>query len=242
MGRAGDEQAAATPILPLSRSPILLFDAVGTLIYAEPKPAAVYEVVGRRFGSRLSLPEIESRFRRVFAAEEALDRRDLQGRTDEARERQRWRSIVLAVLDDVAEQDAAFLDLWDHFARPEAWRPFDDAAETIAQLVARGDTVGVASNFDARLRPIIAAHFPMIAGERVFASSELGYRKPMRGFFEACAARLASNEASFTLIGDDVDNDFHGARSAGWSSILIDRNDAQRGLSPRVIDLRALVA
>jgi putative hydrolase of the HAD superfamily len=237
----GDEERGLSPSLLVSRSPALLFDAVGTLIYADPSPASAYEAIGRRFGSRLSSAEIAARFRRAFAAEEALDREQFAGVTDEARERRRWRAIVAAVLDDVAEREAAFAALWEHFARPASWRAYDDAEETIAALTARGHAVGVASNFDARLRPIIAAHFPAVRSEFVLASSELGYRKPSREFFAACAARLSAPSSQCVLVGDDVDNDFHGARGAGWSAIFLDRNEAHPALGPRVVDLRALL-
>lgn len=235
----GDPELSASPALLVSRSPALLFDAVGTLIYAEPRPAVIYEAVGRRFGSRLSLDEIESRFRRAFAHEEAIDCAQMQGVTDEARERRRWQSIVATVLDDVAEQNAAFLILWDHFARSESWRVFDDAVLTIPRLIEQGYTVGVASNFDARLQPIITTLFPMIPAGHVFASSQLGHRKPSREFFAACAARLPGS-TSFALIGDDVDNDFHGAKNAGWSTVFLDRDQEYPQLAPRVTDLREL--
>lgn len=215
-----------------------IFDAVGTLIYAEPSPAAVYERVGRQFGSRLSSDEIGRRFRSAFAAEEAVDRRDPELRTDEARERRRWQTIVAAVLDDVTDPSAAFDALWDHFARPDAWTPFADAIETIAELARRGVLVGIASNFDARLHGIVAAHFPQIRREHVFVSSEVGYRKPAGKFFRHIAARLPERPM---LIGDDVENDLLGAQAAAWTALLVERDDRQTTVKSRIRDLRELL-
>ncbi len=232
----GELKSSDSPALLVSRSPALLFDAVGTLIYAEPRPAVAYETVGRRHGSRLSLDEIESRFRRAFAAEEVIDRKQLRCVTDEARERRRWQAIVATVLDDVTDQSSAFAELWDHFASPKSWRAFADAVDAIQRLVEQGRTIGVASNFDARLQPVIAALFPAIPIDRIFASSQLGHRKPSREFFAACAAKLPQSQ-SFALIGDDVDNDYHGARNAGWTSIFLDRDKRHAELTPRLTDL-----
>lgn len=217
----------------------LVFDAVGTLIYAEPSPAAVYERIGRTHGSRLSGDEIGRRFRTAFAAEEAVDRRDPEMRTSEDRERRRWQTIVAAVLDDVTDPVATFDELWRHFARPDAWRPFADAAETVPELVRRGYTVSVASNFDARLHAIIAAHFPMVRREHVFVSSEVGYRKPAVGFFRQIEACLPQPS---TLIGDDVENDLFGAQSAGWPALLIDRDDHHSTVTTRLRNLCALLS
>lgn len=216
----------------------ILFDVVGTLLYPEPTPAVVYEAVGRRYGSQLTTDEIARRFRAAFAVEEAADRRDPELRTSEERERRRWQTIVAAVLDDVAEPTAAFAELWNHFARPDAWRPFADAARAVPELVRRGLTVGVASNFDGRLHPLIAAHFPTVRPERVFVSSEVGYRKPAVNFFRNCLLTITDSPL---LIGDDVDNDFAGARAAGWQAILVDRDDRHGGLAPRIADLRELL-
>lgn len=227
---------------------IVLFDAVGTLLRPEPTVAEAYESAGREFGSRLTRTEIDARFRTVFAAEKQADLRDNAGRTDEPRERERWRAIVAAVFDDVAvaRHDALFAALWDHFARPEHWRTFDDVGPALARLAAAGHTLAVASNFDSRLVPIAAALLPEIRRDRVFVSSLVGFRKPATDFFRSCERRLAAQAAqdlgaaSFTLIGDDLDEDFRGAQAAGWNAILLDRAGRRADLAPRVASLLEL--
>src|SRR5262249_58022794 len=79
--------------------------AVGTLIHPEPAAAAVYAEPGRRFGSRLDDAAVAARFAAAFRAEEDADRATGL-RTDEDRERRRWRRIVARVLDDVADGEA----------------------------------------------------------------------------------------------------------------------------------------
>ena len=239
----------------------ILFDAVGTLIYAEPSPAAVYAEVGRRHGATLPEDEISRRFRSAFAAEEARDRLDSCGRTDEARERRRWQAIVSAVFAETPNVDELFCELWQRFARPEAWRPYADAPPVVAELVRRGTMVAVASNFDARLGPIVATHFPEVASKRIFASSQLGYRKPAQNFFNECVQRLnnaGSNgcisaavepnpptkpvaKQTSWFVGDDVDNDFHGARAAGLAALLLDRDGRHESLTPRIARLDELL-
>src|SRR5438132_12667033 len=102
----------------------IMFDAVGTLIYPDPPVARVYHRVARRFGSRLSEDEIGERFRQVLAAEQAWGMP-----TSEANERERWRRIVGAVIDDVpASGDVVFQRLWWRFSQPKSWRLFRDVA------------------------------------------------------------------------------------------------------------------
>jgi putative hydrolase of the HAD superfamily len=218
----------------------LLFDAVGTLIYADPSPAAVYAEVGRRHGVTLDEREIARRFRAAFAAEETADRCDPLGCTDEARELRRWRTIVAATFVECADAEPLLRELWDHFAQPSAWRAYDDALDVVRQLAARNVVMGVASNFDARLHAIIAAHFPALPAAQVFASSELGYRKPAVDFFRSCERHLPACH-SFTLVGDDWENDVVGAQRAGWSAVYLDRAQKSARMHESISKLHDLI-
>ena len=53
---------------------------------------------------------------------EAADRAAGNGRTSEARERQRWQSIVAAVFPEATDPHALFAALWDHFEQVEHWQ------------------------------------------------------------------------------------------------------------------------
>src|SRR5438093_5444020 len=133
----------------------VFFDAVGTLLHPEPAAATVYAEVGRRHGSRLNAAVIEGRFRAALARQDHVDRAN-EWRTCEQREVERWRAIVGEVLDDVADPAACFGELYRHFSEPRHWRCDPAAGEVIAELQRRGRVVGLASNFDHRLRAVIA--------------------------------------------------------------------------------------
>jgi putative hydrolase of the HAD superfamily len=53
-------------------------------------------------------------------------------------------------------------------------------------------------------------------------SSEVGWRKPAPKFFEAVCQRLACEPGQILFIGDSIENDYAGARSAGMRALLID--------------------
>lgn len=197
------------------------FDAVGTLITPDPSAAAVYHVVGRRHGSRLAADVIADRFRAGFRAEDDRDRA-AGWRTDPARETDRWRRIVAAVLDDVTDAEACFRELWDHFAGAAAWRCLPGVGPVLAELSRRGLAIGLASNFDSRLRPV-AAGLPELARiGPVVVSSEVGWRKPAAGFFAALVRAFGCRPDELLLVGDDHEYDYIGATAAGLRSVLID--------------------
>jgi putative hydrolase of the HAD superfamily len=197
---------------------------VGTLIHPDPPAGDAYALVGRRFGSRLESAEVQRRFTAAFRAEEQFDlTHDL--RTSEAREVERWRRIVAAVLDDVADAEGCFRALHSHFARPAAWRCEAGAAEVLQALRGAGYQVGLASNFDHRLRGLAGAR-PELAGVgHIVISSEVGWKKPSPRFFARLSERTGLAPREVLIVGDDVDNDVVGARAAAMLALLFDPAD-----------------
>jgi putative hydrolase of the HAD superfamily len=134
----------------------------------------------------------------------------------------RWRRIVGSTLAGVNDPEICFRELFEHFAQPTSWRINPEAAPVIDSLRDRGVILGIGSNYDARLWPVLGG-FPALArlGERTVISSEVGYRKPAREFFRE-VVRLAECEAGEVLfIGDDRANDYEGATEAGLRAILV---------------------
>jgi putative hydrolase of the HAD superfamily len=217
------------------------FDAVGTLIDPSPPVAEVYHAVGERHGSALRPDDIRRRFRAAFARQDAIDAAAGLA-TSEARERERWRAIVAEVLDDVSDPGACFTDLYDHFARPDAWTCDIEAGELLTRLQRDGYALAVASNFDHRLRGVVAG-LPALAPIRHFAiSSEIGWRKPSPQFFTAMADLLGLPAAEILLVGDDFGNDFEGGRNAGLPVVLLDpanrHGEVKSGRIERLGELR----
>jgi putative hydrolase of the HAD superfamily len=200
---------------------VVFFDAVGTLIHPDPPAPAVYAAVGRRFGSRLDDSTIAARFRAAFRRQEEADRASGL-RTDEERELARWRAIVGEVLDDVSDAEACFQELYAHFARADAWRCEPRAAEALATLSARGHVLGIASNFDYRLRGLVEHVPPLRPVRHVVISSEIGWRKPAGEFFAETCRQAGAEAEQILYVGDDVVNDYEGASKAGLQSLLLD--------------------
>jgi putative hydrolase of the HAD superfamily len=199
----------------------VFFDAVGTVIHPEPSAATAYAMVGRRHGSRLSTEEIRQRFAAAFRKQELRDR-SAGWAVSPARELERWRTIVGEVLMDASDLDACFAELYEHFSLPSAWRLDPDLPATLAGLTSRGLTVGLASNYDDRLRRL-AAEVPALASlSPLLVSAEVGWRKPAEGFFTALCQAVALHPSEILFVGDDPDNDYEGARRAGMQALLFD--------------------
>lgn len=224
----------------LSRVRAVFFDAVGTLIHPTPSAPEVYAAVAARHGLALDPAEVRRRFVAAFRAEEEVDRA-AGWVTSEAREEGRWRRIVARTLP-VADGEACFRELYDHYARPEAWAVDPAAGAVFAALRGRGLTLGLASNYDRRLEAVADGH-PALRGLRpnLVVSSQVGWRKPGGGFF-AAVRRVAQAEAhEIALVGDDVENDVLGAAAAGLHAVLLDPHGRNPQAKSRVTTLLELL-
>ena len=200
----------------------IFFDAVGTLIDPDPAAAVVYYQVGRQHGSKYDPDQIARRFRAAFQQEEEADRAG-GWRTSEDRERRRWRNIVAQVLDDVSDPEACFAELYEHFGHPRAWRLESEAATVLQKLARQGYVLGMASNYDRRLRSV-AADLPGLSPlQHLVISSDVGWRKPAPKFFAAVCAATGLAAEQILHLGDDRENDYQGATDAGLQALLLDR-------------------
>ena len=205
------------PIPPNVRA--VLFDAVGTLIDPDPPVAEIYHREGRKLGTKYTVEEVAGRFRA------AIKRHHQGGATSEEFERNRWRRIVYDVIDDVDDSQELLLDaLWQYFGSASSWRLYEDIAPAWQELTRRGYLLGIASNFDSRLRTICRDHPPLHECQHIFVSSEVGFPKPELSFYRAVEVRLGLNPEQILLIGDEEAADVTGPIAAGWNAIWLRRD------------------
>lgn len=198
------------------------FDAVGTLIHPRPSAPVVYAAVAARHGLARSPADVRARFVAAYLKEEAADAA-ANWATSEARERERWHTIVCETLAGVNDPEACYRELFDHFARPEAWEVAAGADAVLRAFAARGLVLGMGSNYDGRLWSVLAG-FPELdpLRGRVLISSEVGVRKPGAGFFAHVARAAGCAPGEVLFVGDDFDNDYSGATAAGLRAVLLD--------------------
>jgi putative hydrolase of the HAD superfamily len=217
----------------------VFFDAVGTLLFPRRPVSRTYAEVARRHGATLPEQQIRERFRAAWDRQDRLDQ--LAGwRTDEDRERARWRAIVAETMPE-APADACFAELWTWFSGPDAWAIHPEASDLFHELADRGPTLGIGSNFDARLLRLVD-QIPALAPVRgrTVISSLVGWRKPAREFFAALVATAGCEPSQLVYVGDDLGNDLEGASAAGLRAVLYDPED-QYPAYPRIRQLRDLL-
>lgn len=195
----------------------VVFDVVGTLVEPAPRVADAYAAAGRRHGVILDPADIDRRFRAAWRRQEQFDAAATPPfATSGGREVARWRAIVGDVFANHPACAAIFADLWDHFGRPQAWQPIPAGVELARGVVDAGIDLVLASNFDERLFAIASVVEPLSWARHVYASSEVGWRKPAVEFFRTVERRLGRAGHELLLVGDDPDLDLAAGRRAGW--------------------------
>lgn len=216
-GIAGCAPSVRPPLVLPPGVRAVVFDVVGTLVDPHPSVAMAYQAAAARHGVERDPTEIGRRFHQAWRRQEALDAAAARPFvTDQAREHARWRAIVDDVFAGCQETPAIFADLWAHFGRPAAWQPTPQGPGLVRQALDAGLTVALASNFDERLHAIAGCMEPLSLVPHVFASSELGWRKPAVEFFRCVEERLGYAADEILLVGDDPDLDIAAGRRAGW--------------------------
>jgi putative hydrolase of the HAD superfamily len=193
------------------------FDVGDTLIEPNVSVGETYVRFAAEHGiGGLSASDIERRFRAAFRAHGGA-----------VNTRGEWARIVNSTFAEAGiakPNDALFSSLFDYFALPTAWRIFDDVLPTLEELSGRHLRLGIISNWDARLRPLLAALDLASRFDAIVVSCEAGYAKPAPQIFELAAQQLNLAVGEILHVGDSLQADVQGATSAGFCSVQLVRS------------------
>jgi putative hydrolase of the HAD superfamily len=137
--------------------------------------------------------------------------------------------------------DMFFDELYSLFAAPEVWRVYPDVLDVLQALKARALIMGVISNWDIRLGPLLEGLGLMPYFDHVVLSAVVGWEKPHRRIFES-ALELAGVPAGRALhIGDNYQQDVVGAQQVGIYAVWLRRRGEQPADCPVIHSLRELL-
>ena len=203
-------------------------DGAGTIFDVAEPVGATYARIGAQHGIAIVPDEVEGRFRAALATAPPLAFPGGSPTRLADHERAWWYAIVRRAFGPAAAArrfDACFAELFAHYARPEAWRTFDDVPATLPRLRARGLRLAVVSNFDQRLSGVLEGLGLKQLLDLVVHSSAVGAAKPDPDIFHGALARLGVSAEQTLHAGDGLVTDVEGARAAGLRAVLVDRAD-----------------
>jgi putative hydrolase of the HAD superfamily len=215
---------------------MVFFDAGGTLLHPHPSVGAIYAQVARRHGLRVDAEQMQQAF---GVAWKKCHRAEPSGQVSQTSAVTWWRHVVFTTLDaldaTMNDRELYFQELYAVFARPEVWRLYPEARKVLDTLSGRGYKLGLISNWDARLRPLlqdleIADYFCVTT-----ISCEVGAEKPDAAIFRHALKSARIEPASAFHVGDSLRDDVRGARRVGMRAVLLERDHgvAHRGRTIR---------
>ncbi|MGB3240916.1 MAG: HAD-IA family hydrolase [Geitlerinemataceae cyanobacterium] len=214
----------------MSQPKVILLDAVGTLFGVRDSVGKVYGELAKRAGVEVDVEALDAAFYDSFKASppcafSGIDALDLP-----SFEYEWWRSIAfqtfqtLGAIDRFPDFEEFFAELYHHFATAEPWVVYADVLPALQYWQQQGIELGVVSNFDTRLYPVLeqlqlASFFTSIT-----LSSEVGTAKPEPAIFRAALEKHNCEPTAAWHIGDSDLEDYRGAKALGLRGIWIDRN------------------
>ena len=210
----------------------ITFDVGGTLIECWPSVGHVYAEVAARHGYPQLSPEVlNRRFKEAWK-----NLRDFRHTSKD------WATLVDATFGELVRPSPSatfFSELYTRFSDPDVWRVFEDVWPVLQALRSRGVALGIISNWDERLRPLLNRLKLDSYFDAIVVSCEAGAHKPSRAIFETACAALESRPDNTLHVGDSFEMDVAGARGAGLQAQWLRREQVG---APRdaITSLRAL--
>ncbi|KAH1161607.1 hypothetical protein AAZX31_01G044600 [Glycine max] len=124
-----------------------------------------------------------------------------------------WK-LVVSEATGCGDEDY-FEEVYEYYAKGDAWHLPDGAFETITFLKDAGVKMAVVSNFDNRLRKLLKDLNVLNLFDAVIISSEVGYEKPDPRIFQAALDEVNVEACKALHIGDDQKADKLGANAVG---------------------------
>ncbi|KAF7411597.1 rhythmically expressed protein 2 protein-like [Vespula maculifrons] len=208
---------------------LITFDVTGTLLMT--KLEEHYIEVGHKYGLSIEPRQLAQSFKNNFRR--LAIEHPIYGKYTGLGWENWWRTIVYNVFKDQNKNvstetlDKVANTLIECYSTSKCWHMYPGAIELLECLRKYRIVLGVISNFDERLEPILIDLKIRPFFSFVLTSYDFGKEKPDVSIFVE-ALRLANKDQKVDIvpqqaihIGDTIDNDYFGAKNAQWNSLLI---------------------
>ena len=229
-----------------NRIKAVFFDAADTLFRIKGGVGNMYWSVARKYGANSTPEQIEKAFIKAFKSAPPLAFADVSTDDRKVYEKKWWYEVVRKVFSEVGmfvKFDDYFDELFETF-RSRAWELFPETKDVLTVLKGKGLILGIISNFDSRIYDVCIDLGIIEYFDSFVISSEVGSAKPSPEIFSIALERNEVHPFHCIHIGDSLDYDFYGARSAGIRALLIDKGGRckDRGDVDRVENLNQIIS
>jgi len=208
---------------PMRSCEAVVFDCADTLLRLDPSREVIFRDAAAEEGVDLQLSDIAHAYELVdFALKmKSSELKSFRAKSEFYRTYNAGLCAALGIRQSLERLNSVLIQ---RFSERRRWIAFEDAADTL-RVIGERVPVHVLANWDKGLD-----HVMRHAGLRelvhdVAASEILGAEKPDRACFDAFCTRNALNANRLIYVGNEYIADVIGAREAGMTPVLLDRND-----------------
>lgn len=212
----------------MSRIKYIFFDAANTLIH-KPSLWQNYLKVLKEFGYEIQEKDLKVKHKILS---ECIDFPDITSKQfyDE------FNMQLINALGIVHTQ--TMIDEVFESCKYLPWEVFEDIhyLETLNQY-----DLGICSNFNSGLRPLVKDLMPNIAFKHIIISEDVGVAKPELEFYKIALKETGLKANEILYIGDSIKLDIIPALEVGFNVKLIDREGVYLNAKSRIESLKNIV-
>ncbi len=201
----------------------VIFDCADTLLRLDPPREVIFRDAAAEKGFDLRLSDIAHAYELVDFAFKVKSS-ELRSLTDKSKFYRTYNAGLCAALGIHQSSERLTAVLIERFSQRRRWVAFEDAADTL-RVIGERVPVHVLANWDKGLDDVIRRAGLRDLLHDVAASEVLGAEKPNRACFDAFLSRNMLNPNWVVYVGNEYIADVMGAREAGMTPVLVDRDD-----------------
>ncbi|MGB3536432.1 MAG: HAD family hydrolase [Microcoleaceae cyanobacterium] len=208
---------------------VIFLDAVGTLFTVEGSVGEVYSQLAQQYGVNSDSDTLNSAFFQAFATADPMAFPTAPAAKIPQLEYQWWETLavetfkIAGIYQQFSDFPQFFAQLYDHFATAKPWFVYPDVLPTLKQWQNQGIELGVISNFDSRLYPVLDVLNLAPFFKSVTISTTVGAAKPAAEIFQVAMQKHNCSLEEVLHIGDSVSADYQGAKQAGIQVMIVNR-------------------
>lgn len=213
-----------------TRPEVIFLDAVGTLFGVKGSVGAIYGRMAREFGVNAEDQSINRAFFESFKTASPMVFPHASAADIPKLEYQWWEVIAyrtfqqVGVVDQFQSFPTFFAALYEYFATAHPWYIYPDVYPALHYWQSQGIPLGVLSNFDTRLHPVLTALQLTDFFSSITISSEAGAAKPEPQVFQVALQKHRCSPERAWHIGDSFKEDYQGAKAIGIRAVWLNRS------------------
>jgi len=215
----------------MTKPKVIFLDAVGTIIGVRRGVGEVYSNLAQQLGVEVDPDTLNQCFYQSFKAADPCAFPGVELKDIPQWEFNWWRAIAYGtfaragVINQFADFNAFFAELYQYFALPKSWYVYQDVIPSLIHWQEEGIELGIISNFDTRIYSILEGLTLKQFFDSVTISSLVGAAKPDAQIFLSALEKHQCEPEEVWHIGDSLSEDYQGALSVGMKAFLIERKN-----------------